>query len=87
MTSYQVQVRVTPREGILDPQGKAVAGALRSLGFDGVGDVHVGRFITLTLAADSPDEAHDAAVAMCRQLLANPVTEDFKVRVGELISR
>ena len=52
-----------------------------------VGDVHVGRFITLTLTADSPDEAHDAAVAMCRQLLANPVTEDFKVRVGELISR
>jgi phosphoribosylformylglycinamidine synthase len=74
-----------PREGILDPLGKAVAGALRSLGFEGVGDVHVGRFITLTLAAESPDEAQDAAVAMCRQLLANPVTEDFRVRVGERI--
>ena len=84
MTSYQVQVRIVPRQGIIDPQGKAVGGALRSLGFDGVEDVHVGRFITLALSADSPSEAHDAALAMCRQLLANPVTEDFEVRVGEL---
>ena len=84
MTSYQVQVRIVPREGILDPQGKAVGGALRSLGFDGVEDVHVGRFITLSLNAESPRDAQEAALAMCRQLLANPVTEDFDVRVGEL---
>ena len=83
MSDFQVEVRVVPREGILDPQGKAVAGALKSLGFDGVDQVHVGRLVTLSLAAGSPEEAQDAAVAMCRQLLANPVTEDFDVRVLE----
>ncbi len=83
MNSYQVQVRIVPRKGILDPQGKAVEGALHSLGFSGVNGVHVGRFITLTLAAGSAAEAEEAANSMCRQLLANPVTEDFELQVGE----
>ena len=78
---YQVEVRVVPRSGILDPQGKAVHGALNALGFDGVGEVHVGRLIRLELSAESPEAAQDQATAMCRQLLANPVTEDFDVRV------
>jgi phosphoribosylformylglycinamidine synthase PurS subunit len=83
VTVYQVEVRVVPRRGILDPQGKAVAGALQSLGFQGVDDVHVGRLITLSLAAESNAAAEQAAESMCRQLLANPVTEDFEVRVLE----
>lgn len=83
MSDFQVEVRVVPREGILDPQGKAVAGALKSLGFEGVDHVHVGRLVTLSLTADSADAAQRAAVAMCRQLLANPVTEDYDVRVLE----
>lgn len=85
MTSYQIQIRVVPRKGILDPQGKAVQGALRSLGFDGVETVRIGRSIALTLAAESPEAAHEAATTMCRQLLANPVTEDFDVQVGEVV--
>ena len=80
---YRVEVRVTPRRGILDPQGQAVAGALRSVGFDGVGEVHVGRLVVLSLSAASEQEARERATAMCRQLLANPVTEDFDVRVAE----
>lgn len=83
MTEYRIEVRVTPRRGILDPQGKAVGGALASLGFEGVSEVHVGRLVVFTLAAESEDEARERAVAMCRQLLANPVTEDFDVRVAE----
>jgi phosphoribosylformylglycinamidine synthase subunit PurS len=83
VSDFQVEVRVVPREGILDPQGKAVAGALKSLGFEGVDHVHVGRLVTLSLTADSADAAQEAAVAMCRQLLANPVTEDYDVRVLE----
>ena len=79
MPEYSVDVRITPRRGILDPQGNAVAGALRSLGFDGVAEVHVGRLVTLRLAAASESEARAQAEAMCRQLLANPVTEDFAV--------
>ena len=84
MSDYQVEVRVVPREGILDPQGKAVAGALISLGFQGVDQVHVGRLVTLSLTAESADAAQEAAVTMCRQLLANPVTEDYEVRVLEV---
>ena len=83
MTEYSVEVRVTPRRGILDPQGKAVGGALASLGFGGVKEVHVGRLIVFTLAADSAEDARGRVDAMCRQLLANPVTEDYDVRVEE----
>jgi phosphoribosylformylglycinamidine synthase len=78
---YQVDVRVVPRKGILDPQGKAVAGALGSLGFVGVSEVHVGRVIALGIEADSADDAHDKADAMCRKLLANPVTEDYTIEL------
>lgn len=84
MTDYRVEVRVTPRRGILDPQGSAVQGALKSLGFGGVEDVHVGRLIQFTLAADGDGDARERVDAMCRQLLANPVTEDYDVRVEAL---
>jgi phosphoribosylformylglycinamidine synthase subunit PurS len=80
---YHVEIRVVPREGILDPQGKAVHGALSNLGFAGVGEVHVGRLIRIELEAESETAAEGRAVAMCRQLLANPVTEDFDVQVVE----
>ena len=83
MTEYGVEVRVTPRRGILDPQGKAVGGALASLGFTGVQEVHVGRLVVFTLAAESRDDAEQRVDAMCRHLLANPVTEDYQVRVTE----
>lgn len=84
MTDFQVEVRVTPRRGILDPQGSAVRGALRSLGFSEVGEVHVGRLVVFTLPAEGEAEARERVEAMCRQLLANPVTEDFDVRVEAL---
>jgi phosphoribosylformylglycinamidine synthase len=84
VTDFRVEVRVTPRRGILDPQGSAVQGALRSLGFGGVEEVHVGRLIRFTLAAADESDASGRVDAMCRQLLANPVTEDFDVRVEAL---
>ena len=83
VNEYRVEVRVVPRQGILDPQGKAVADALVSLGFTGIGELHVGRLITLQLAAASAETAREAATTMCRQLLANPVTEDFAIEVRE----
>jgi phosphoribosylformylglycinamidine synthase PurS subunit len=78
---YQVEIRVVPRRGILDPQGKAVHGALTTLGFSGVEEVHVGRLIRIMMNAEDAAIAEERAVAMCRQLLANPVTEDFEVQV------
>lgn len=79
MTAYRVSVHITPRHGLLDPQGKAVEGALHSLGFDGVREVHVGRYIVVESDAASADEAKQAVRAMCEKLLANPVTEDFEI--------
>lgn len=81
VAEFEIEVRVTPRRGILDPQGKAVGGALASLGFRGVGDVHVGRLVVFPLEAAGEAEAREQVDAMCRQLLANPVTEDYAVTV------
>ncbi len=79
MTRYQIAVHIVPRRGILDPQGKAVAGALHALGFTGVHDVHVGRHVVLELDAESEEAAESAVRTMCERLLANPVTEDFEI--------
>ena len=81
MTSsrYRVAVHVVPRKGLLDPQGKAVADALHTLGFAGVTSVHVGRHLVLELSAGSESDAREQVSRMCAQLLANPVTEDFEL--------
>ena len=77
MQLFRVPVQIVPRPGILDPQGAAVVGALKSLGFDSVADVRVGRFITVDVSARSADEAATTVRRMCEKLLANPVIEDF----------
>ena len=79
MKTWKVSVHITPRRGILDPQGKAVEGALHSLGFEKVRDVHVGRHIIIENEAANADDARVAVKAMCERLLANPVTEDFEI--------
>ncbi len=79
MTTFRIAVQIAPRRGILDPQGKAVADALHSLGFDNVRDAHIGRFVTLDLDAADEAAATAAARVMCERLLANPVTEDYHI--------
>ncbi len=80
---YRVQVEILPRRGILDPQGRAVADALRTLGFADVEEVHLGRYLVVELAAASADVARASVTAMCERLLANPVTEQFVVGAAE----
>ncbi len=82
MSSYRIEVRVTPRPGILDPQGKAVHHALHSLGWEGVKDVRVGKVLDIELEAPSAEEAMAAVDAMCRKILANPVTEDYRITLA-----
>ena len=85
MTRYRIEVRVKPRPGLLDPQGKAVHHSLNSLGWEGVHDVRVGKAIYIDIDSESESTALEAADAMCRKLLANPVTEDYEVSmVGAL---
>jgi phosphoribosylformylglycinamidine synthase PurS subunit len=77
----QVRVFVTPRQGILDPQGRAVESSLVSLGFKNVSGVKVGKYILLEVEARTANEARDEAKKMCEALLANPVIEDFRFEV------
>jgi phosphoribosylformylglycinamidine synthase len=79
LSQYRIEVRVKPRPGLLDPQGKAIHHSLNSLGWEGVHDVRVGKAIYIDMEAASEAAAREAAEAMCRKLLANPVTEDFEV--------
>jgi len=78
-----VRVTVIPREGVLDPQGQAVASGLRSLDFDRVRDVRVGKVIDIELEGVRDEAtALEEGRRMARELLANPVVEDFDVSVG-----
>ena len=81
MTRYRVRVRVTPRPGLLDPQGKAIHHALGTLGYQGVEDVRVGKSIELLLEAADEGAARDSVARMSERLLANPVTEDVQIVV------
>jgi phosphoribosylformylglycinamidine synthase PurS subunit len=84
LSQVHLEIRVKPRPGLLDPQGKAIHHALHSLGWEGVEDVRVGKAIYLDMDAESPEQALEIAETMCRKLLANPVTEDFEVSVVEV---
>ena len=75
-------VTVTLKPGVLDPQGKAIGHALHSLGFEGVGEVRVGKIIELSLAATDPQAARAEAEEMARKLLANTVIESFRVEIA-----
>ena len=79
MSRFRVSLHIVPRRGLLDPQGKAVADALHSLGFKSVGEVHVGRHLVLEVSAGNAADAEKDVRAMCERLLANPVTEDFEI--------
>jgi phosphoribosylformylglycinamidine synthase len=85
LTRYPLEIRIKPRPGLLDPQGKAIHGALHSLGWPDVEDVRVGKVIYMDLEAESAESAVAAAEAMCRKLLANPVTEDFAVALADAL--
>ncbi|HTA04998.1 MAG TPA: phosphoribosylformylglycinamidine synthase subunit PurS [Solirubrobacteraceae bacterium] len=71
----RARVLIRPKQGILDPQGVAVARALPALGFDGVANVHVGRLVELDVEDSSQLQP------MCEKLLANPLVEDYEVQL------
>jgi phosphoribosylformylglycinamidine synthase len=78
----KVRVLITLKNGVLDPQGKAIEGALHGLGFEGVSNVRQGKLIELEIKdAASEGEAEEKARQMCERLLANPVMETFTVEV------
>ncbi len=75
-------VTVMLKDGVLDPQGRAIGHALGNLGFTGVGEVRAGKVIELELAETDPAKAKAAAEDMARRLLANTVIEGYRVEIA-----
>ncbi|MFQ5801654.1 MAG: phosphoribosylformylglycinamidine synthase subunit PurS [Candidatus Methylomirabilales bacterium] len=79
----RAKVYVTLKRGVLDPQGETVKGALETLGFAGVQDVRIGKFMVITLNAVSREDTTKSVEEMCKKLLANPVIEDYRFELEE----
>ena len=79
----QVQVYITPKKGVLDPQGKAIERSLHLLGFAEAHDVRLGKYVELAVDEQDPDRARQRVDDMCRALLANGVIEDYRFDLGE----
>jgi phosphoribosylformylglycinamidine synthase subunit PurS len=79
MASYRFAVDIMPRDGILDPAGKAVEAALPQLHADNVHDVRVGRRVELTVVSDSADGARATVDALAEDFLANPLIERWEI--------
>ncbi|MBP0001342.1 MAG: phosphoribosylformylglycinamidine synthase subunit PurS [Cyanobacteria bacterium SID2] len=81
---YQAQIYVTLRPSVLDPAGTAVRSGLEHLGFEDVDSVRIGKYVEMTLKADSEEEARRQLDVMCDRLLANPVIENYRFDVVEV---
>jgi len=77
------RVFVTLKNGVLDPQGKAIEGALDSLGFEGVDGVRQGKIFDVKVDASSKEEAETQITKMCEKLLANTVIENYSIEISE----
>lgn len=77
----KARIHITLKNGVLDPQGKAVQNALGSLGFDGVGDVRQGKYMEIELSETDPDKAEKTVEQMCQKLLANTVIENYTIKI------
>ena len=84
MPNYLARIYVTPKPGVVDPQGLSILGGLKNLGYDSVSAVRAGRYLEVQLGeAPSHEAAESRTTEMCRQLLANPVIEDYRFEVVE----
>ena len=81
--TMRAKVHVTLKNGVLDPQGKAIAHALGNLGFTGIGDVRQGKFIEIELNENDRAKAQAAVKQMCEKLLANTVIENYAIELKD----
>lgn len=78
----KARIHITLKNGVLDPQGKAIEGALAGLGFDGASDVRQGKVIELTVPENDAAAAKSQIEQMCEKLLANPVMENYTIELS-----
>ena len=79
----RARVFITPKKGVLDPQGKAIEHSLHALGFTEARDVHLGKYVEMSVDGLDPRQARERTDDMCRQLLANGVIEDYRFEIEE----
>lgn len=79
--TFTALINIMPLKELLDPQGKAVQGGLKNLGLGNIYDVRIGKHISLEIEADNEEAAKEIADEACRKLLANPVMENFEVKI------
>lgn len=84
--SWLARVHVVLKPIVNDPQGEAILGGLKSLGFREVGQVRAGKYFEIHLEAQDAETAERQAEDMCRKLLANPVIEDYRVDVEQIVT-
>lgn len=77
----KARIHITLKKGVLDPQGKAIEGALADLGFSGLDTVRQGKYLELDLSETDPDKARGQVTAMCEKLLANTVIENYTIDI------
>jgi phosphoribosylformylglycinamidine synthase subunit PurS len=78
----KARIHISLKLGVLDPQGQAIGNALKGLGFEGIGEVRQGKLIEIEIAEADPAAARARVEEMCRQLLANPVIENYAIEIG-----
>ena len=81
-SKLKARIKVTLKSGVLDPQGKAIEGALASLGFDGVNGVRQGKYFEIELAETDKAKAEAQVKAMCEKLIANTVIENYVIELA-----
>jgi len=79
----RARIHVSYKNGVLDPQDKAIGLTLANLGFEGVGDVRQGKLIELQLAESEPEAARKSVTEMCEKLLANTVIENYAIELDD----
>lgn len=78
----KARIKITLKNGVLDPQGKAIEGAVKGLGISGVNDVRQGKYVEVDLAESDPDKARAIVERMCKDLLANMVIENYSYEIA-----
>ncbi|MBI2258765.1 MAG: phosphoribosylformylglycinamidine synthase subunit PurS [Flavobacteriia bacterium] len=81
---YKAEIDVMPLDALLDPQGKAVSNSMKNIGLPEISDVRIGKHIRLIIESDNKEEANKKVEEACKNMLSNPIMEQFQFQLVEL---
>lgn len=79
--TMKAKIIITPKKAVLDPQGKAIQSALEHMGYSGIGDVRMGKYLEIELNGSDSGAARDQINQACHKILSNPVIEDYRLEI------